>query len=55
MFKRILPVVVLALTLATVVGTASPDVPEPGCGPCQSVIGTASPDVPEPGCGPCQG
>jgi len=36
MFKRILHVVVLALTLATVIGTASPDTPEPDCLPCQS-------------------
>jgi hypothetical protein len=34
MFKRILQVVVLAMTLVTVVGASSPDVPEPGCFPC---------------------
>jgi hypothetical protein len=39
MVKRILQVIVLALTLATVVGSAS--------------ISTAAPDVPEPGCYPC--
>ena len=39
MFKRILQVIVLALTLASVVGSAS--------------IPTASPDVPDPGCYPC--
>ena len=35
MFKRILQVVVLAMTLATMVGATSPDVPLPGCFPCQ--------------------
>jgi hypothetical protein len=39
MFKRILQVMVLALTLATVVGSAS--------------IAPASQDVPDPGCYPC--
>jgi hypothetical protein len=34
MFKRILQVVVLAMTLVTIGGAASPDVPEPGCYPC---------------------
>ena len=33
MFKKILHVVVLALTLATVIGNAAPDQPEPRCFP----------------------
>jgi hypothetical protein len=35
MLKRILQVMVLALTLSTVIGAAAPDQPEPGCFPCQ--------------------
>ena len=37
MFKKIVQIALLALTLATVIGSATPslqDVPEPGCFPC---------------------
>jgi hypothetical protein len=34
MFKRIMQLVVLAMTLVTIGGASSPDTPEPVCFPC---------------------